>query len=114
MTKALLMSIGGGVLSALLYLSVVSGGMGALILAYLAPLPLLMVGLGAGLRPFAIAATAAVAAVGSASRRARSAMARHLSTRICQTVPCPTTDPVADTASPIPSDMVLGRHPMCG
>ncbi len=64
MTKALLMYIGGGVLSALLYLSVVSGGMGALILAYLAPLPLLMVGLGAGLRPFAIAATAAVAAVG--------------------------------------------------
>ena len=46
MTKALLMSIGGGVLSALLYLSVVTGGMGALILAYLAPLPLLMVGLG--------------------------------------------------------------------
>ena len=37
MTKALLMSIGGGVLSALLYLSVVSGGVGALILAYLAP-----------------------------------------------------------------------------
>ena len=64
MTKALLMFIGGGVLSALLYLSVVTGGMGALILAYLAPLPLLMVGLGAGFRPFAIAATSAVAVVG--------------------------------------------------
>ena len=64
MTRALLMFIGGGVLSALLYLSVVTGGMGALILAYLAPLPLLMVGLGAGLRSFAIAATAAVAVVG--------------------------------------------------
>lgn len=64
MTKALLMSIGGGVLSALLYLSVVTGGMGALILAYLAPLPLLMVGLGSGLRPFAVAATAAVVVVG--------------------------------------------------
>jgi uncharacterized protein YybS (DUF2232 family) len=64
MTRALLMFIGGGVLSALLYLSVVTGGMGALILAYLAPLPLLMVGLGAGLRPFAIAATSAVAVVG--------------------------------------------------
>lgn len=63
MTKALLMFIGGGVLSALLYLSVVTGGMGALILAYLAPLPLLMVGLSAGLRSFAIAATAAVAVV---------------------------------------------------
>jgi len=55
MTKALLMFIGGGVLSALLYLSVVTGGMGALILAYLAPLPLLMVGLGAGFRSFVIA-----------------------------------------------------------
>jgi uncharacterized protein YybS (DUF2232 family) len=64
MTKALLTYIGGGVLSALLYLSVVSGGVSALILAYLAPLPLLMVGLGAGLRSFAIAATAAVAVVG--------------------------------------------------
>jgi uncharacterized protein YybS (DUF2232 family) len=64
MTRALLMFIGGGVLSALLYLSVVTGGMGALILAYLAPLPLLMVGLGAGFRPFAIAATSAVAVVG--------------------------------------------------
>ena len=64
MNRALLMSIGGGVLSALLYLSVVTGGMGALILAYLAPLPLLMVGLGFGLRSFAIAATAAVAVVG--------------------------------------------------
>jgi uncharacterized protein YybS (DUF2232 family) len=52
------------VLSALLYLSVVTGGMGALILAYLAPLPLLMVGLGMGFRPFAIAATAAVGVVG--------------------------------------------------
>ena len=64
MTRALLMFIGGGVLSALLYLSVVTGGMGALILAYLAPLPLLMVGLGHGLRSFAVAATAAIAVVG--------------------------------------------------
>ena len=64
MNRALLMSIGGGVLSALLYLSVVTGGMGALILAYLAPLPLLMVGLGHGLRSFAVAATAAIAVVG--------------------------------------------------
>src|SRR5689334_2906645 len=64
MTRALLMFIGGGVLSALLYLSVVTGGMGALILAYLAPLPLLMVGLGAGFRSFAIAAAAALVVVG--------------------------------------------------
>jgi hypothetical protein len=60
MRNALLMSIGGGVLSALLYLSVTTGGLGAVILAYLAPLPLLMVGLGLGLRSFAIAGTLAV------------------------------------------------------
>jgi hypothetical protein len=40
--------IGGGVLSALLYLSVLAGGFGALILAWLAPLPLLLVGLSLG------------------------------------------------------------------
>ena len=63
MTKALLMFIGGGVLSALLYLSVVTGGMGALILAYL-PAAVADGRLERGLRSFAIAATAAVAVVG--------------------------------------------------
>lgn len=63
MHNALLMAIGGGVLSALLYLSVTAGGLGTVILAYLGPLPLLMVGLGLGLRPFLIAGTVAVVAV---------------------------------------------------
>ncbi|UEM22584.1 DUF2232 domain-containing protein [Skermanella mucosa] len=63
MPNALLMAIGGGVLSALLYLSVTAGGLGTVILAYLGPLPLLMVGLGLGLRSFAIAGTVAVLAV---------------------------------------------------
>ncbi|QQP88046.1 DUF2232 domain-containing protein [Skermanella sp. TT6] len=63
MHNALLMAIGGGVLSALLYLSVMAGGLGTVILAYLGPLPLLMVGLGLGLRSFLIAGTVAVLAV---------------------------------------------------
>ncbi|WP_158044527.1 DUF2232 domain-containing protein [Skermanella pratensis] len=63
MPNALLMAIGGGVLSALLYLSVTAGGLGTVILAYLGPLPLLMVGLGLGLRPFVIAVTVAILAV---------------------------------------------------
>ncbi|UEM05251.1 DUF2232 domain-containing protein [Skermanella rosea] len=63
MHNALLMAIGGGVLSALLYLSVTAGGLGTVILAYLGPLPLLMVGLGLGLRSFLIAGTVAVLVV---------------------------------------------------
>jgi hypothetical protein len=42
------MTAGGGALSALLYLSVVLGSPGALLLAYLAPLPLFTVSLGLG------------------------------------------------------------------
>ncbi|HEV7372348.1 DUF2232 domain-containing protein [Arenibaculum sp.] len=44
----LLLAAGGGVVSAAMYLSVIAGGLGALILAYLAPLPLLLAGLGIG------------------------------------------------------------------
>jgi uncharacterized protein YybS (DUF2232 family) len=63
MTKGLWMAIGGGVLSALLYLSVVSGSFGSLILAYLAPLPLLMVGLGLGFRSCLVAGGTAIVVV---------------------------------------------------
>jgi hypothetical protein len=63
MTRGLLMAISGGALSALLYLSIVSGSFGAVILAYLAPLPLLMVGLGLGFRPGLVAGGTAVAVV---------------------------------------------------
>lgn len=44
----LLFAGGGGIVSAAMYLSVIVGGVGALILAYLAPLPLLLAGLGMG------------------------------------------------------------------
>jgi len=63
MPSGLLMSVSGGVLSTLLYLSVVSGSFGAVILAYLAPLPLLMVGLGLGLRSGLVAGAVAMLAV---------------------------------------------------
>jgi hypothetical protein len=54
--KVVLFAIGGGTLSAILALSLVTGSGLALILAYLAPFPLFLVGLGNGGKPAAIAA----------------------------------------------------------
>jgi len=54
--KAIFFAIGGGALSALLALSLVTGSGMALFLAYLAPFPLFLVGLGNGGKPAAIAA----------------------------------------------------------
>ncbi|HYD32619.1 MAG TPA: DUF2232 domain-containing protein [Azospirillaceae bacterium] len=48
MASALISALGGGALSALFYLSVLSGSVGALVLAYLAVLPLFLVGLSLG------------------------------------------------------------------
>lgn len=45
MPTAMLVALGGGAVSALLYVSVLFAGVGALILGYLAPLPLFVVGL---------------------------------------------------------------------
>jgi uncharacterized protein YybS (DUF2232 family) len=64
MALSLMAPIGGGVLSALLYLSVLAGGFGALILAWLAPLPLLLVGLSLGTGACLLAGAVAVLAVG--------------------------------------------------
>ncbi|HYH22553.1 MAG TPA: DUF2232 domain-containing protein [Azospirillum sp.] len=61
MPTALVAALAGGAFSALLYAAVLFGSVGALILAYLAPLPLLLAGLWLGLRATAIAGgTAAV------------------------------------------------------
>lgn len=61
MPTALVAALAGGAVSALLYAAVLFGGVGALILAYLAPLPLFLTGLWLGLRATAIAGgTAAV------------------------------------------------------
>lgn len=46
----------GGLVSAVLYGSVLGGSLGALILAYLTPLPLFLVGLGFGVQPAIVAA----------------------------------------------------------
>ncbi len=60
MPTAFMAALGGGAVSALLYVSVVFAGVGALILGYLAPLPLLLVGLW-----FGFAATTAAGVVGA-------------------------------------------------
>ena len=55
MSRVHLIAIGGGILSALFYLSVKLGTPGAIILAYLAQLPLFLVGLAMGVVPAAVA-----------------------------------------------------------
>lgn len=55
-SKVVFFAIGAGALSAVLAMSLVTGSGLALILAYLAPFPLFVVGLGNGGKPAAIAA----------------------------------------------------------
>src|SRR5260221_9366438 len=64
MARIWIIPAGAGVLSALLFLAVAVGSSGALILGYLAPLPLFAMGLGAGLISAATAGAAAAALVG--------------------------------------------------
>ncbi len=64
MNKAALIAIGGGGLSAAATMAGLFGLPGGFLLAYLAPLPLLMVGLGLGPAAVLIAALTGVAAVG--------------------------------------------------
>ncbi|WP_207478474.1 DUF2232 domain-containing protein [Arenibaculum pallidiluteum] len=63
MSPFLLLAAGGGGVSALFFLSVLAGGTGALILAYLAPLPLLLLGLGPGFSAALLGGVTATAAV---------------------------------------------------
>lgn len=58
MHTALAAALGGGVASALFYLSVLFGGFGALILGYLTPLPLFAAGLSLGLAAAAVGGVA--------------------------------------------------------
>jgi hypothetical protein len=67
MAPTLLLAASGGGLSALFFLSVLAGGGGALILAYMAPLPLLMLGLGPGLAAALVGGATATAMVGALS-----------------------------------------------
>jgi hypothetical protein len=63
MGKHALLAVGGGGLSAAASLAVVSGASGGLVLAYFAPLPLLLVGLGLGTNAAALAASVGLVAV---------------------------------------------------
>ncbi len=65
MTRTWIIPAGAGVLSALLFLAVAVGSPGALMLGYLAPLPLFAMGLGAGLISAATAGATAAALVGA-------------------------------------------------
>lgn len=62
-SNATLVSIGGGLISAVFFLSILSGSAGALVLAYLAPLPLFLVGFSLGVPGVTIAAAASVLGV---------------------------------------------------
>jgi len=64
MGRTWILPAGAGVLSALLFLSIAIGSAGAVILGYLAPLPLFAMGLGAGLISAATAGATAAALVG--------------------------------------------------
>lgn len=68
MSRNNLLALGAGVVSALLYLSVVLGAPGAVMLAYFSQLPLFMVGFGLGLVPAAIASGVAFVGVMSATK----------------------------------------------
>ena len=56
MSRTTLFAVGAGVVSALLYLSLLAGSPGTLILAYLSSLPLFVAGLSLGVVPLLIAA----------------------------------------------------------
>jgi hypothetical protein len=64
MARTSIIAAGAGVLSALLFLTVAVGSLGAMIFCYLAPLPLFAMGLGAGLISAATAGATATALVG--------------------------------------------------
>ena len=65
MARTWIIAAGAGVLSALLFLTIAVGSLGALIFCYLAPLPLFVMGLGAGLVSAATAGATATALVGA-------------------------------------------------
>ena len=70
MSKASLLALAGGVVSALLYLSLTTGSPGALVLAYFSQAPLFLVGLGLGVAPAAIACGVALVSLAAATEYA--------------------------------------------
>lgn len=74
MSREILVALGGGLVSAIFYLSVVTGTPGAILLAYLSPLPLFLAGLSAHWKGAAIACAAAAAAVAAGTSFAAAGM----------------------------------------
>ena len=75
MARGIGLAAAAGLVSALVYLSVLSGGLLGVVLAYLTPLPLVLVGLSRGLRDLFIAAAAGLAVVALAVPAAAPAFA---------------------------------------
>ncbi|HIJ61356.1 MAG TPA: DUF2232 domain-containing protein [Rhodospirillaceae bacterium] len=75
MARGIGLAIAVGLVCALVYLSVLSGGVLGVLLAYVTPLPLVLVGLSRGLRDVAAAAAAGLAVVALAVPGAASAFA---------------------------------------
>ena len=74
MSRDHLLALGAGAVSAVFYLSVGLGSFGAMILAYMAQLPLFLMGLGWGFRAAAIASAVATAVILAAASPAAAAL----------------------------------------
>ena len=74
MSREILTALGGGIVSALFYISVKSGTPGSILLAYLSPLPLFVAGLSAGWRGAATASAVAAAGVAAGASFAAAGM----------------------------------------
>ena len=83
MSRDRLIAVGGGLLCALLYLSVMSGSTGAIFFTYLSQLPLFLVGLSLGFLPAAIAC---IVAAGTIAVGANFAAAAGTSSRIAKSI----------------------------
>ncbi len=70
MSKGIGLSVAAGIASGVVYLSVLAGGALGILLTYLTPLPLVMVGLAFGLRRLTLASAVALAVVAVASTQA--------------------------------------------
>jgi uncharacterized protein YybS (DUF2232 family) len=73
-SREILVALGGGLASAVFYLSVVTGTPGAILLAYLSPLPLFLAGLSAHWKGAAIACAVAAVAVAAGTSFAAAGM----------------------------------------
>lgn len=74
MSREILAALGGGLVSAIFYISVKTGTPGSILLAYLSPLPLFLAGLAAGWKGAAVACAVAAAGVAAGTSFAAAGM----------------------------------------